>query len=115
MADGGSGQPAQVSDVFSGTAQAYSLLQANGRGQQFDHTHSTAVTQQQPAVQSHAPSQDAGPTPQDSGPSVRGRGQLEVLYGARCRQVEVLSQQLRAAQEEGERQTRVLRHEKVRE
>ena len=43
----------------------------------------------------------------------RGRGQLEVLYGARCRQVEVLSQQLQASREEGERQMRVLRHEKV--
>ena len=45
----------------------------------------------------------------------RGRGQLEVLYGARCREVGELTQHLQEVREEGERQERVLRHEKVRE
>ena len=99
-----------MSDVFSGTAQAYSVLQPPpstpavppgppmtsalmtlpGTEQRVDHTHQELATSGE-----------------------KGCGQLEVLYSARCRQVEVLSQQLCDAREEGERQVRVLRHEKV--
>ena len=103
----------EMSDVFSGTAQAYSVLhpapstsavppglsmtsapmasyQTPGAEQRIDHTHQELATSVE-----------------------KGRGQLEVLYSARCRQVEVLSQQLRDAREEGEREVRILRHEKV--
>lgn len=104
----------EVSDVFSGTAQAYSLLQP---------------TADQSCPVNSEPSPEAGSFPAgphtseppglDEHPGVvaplepRGHGQLEVLYGARCRQVDVLSQQLQEAREKGEVQVRLLQHEKV--
>ena len=86
----------EVSDVFSGTAQAYSIVQP------------PSVTSDLSAPPSKV---EKDITTQEV--VADGRSQLEVLYGARCRQVTVLSQQLQEASEEGERQARLLRHEKV--
>ena len=90
----------EVSDVFSGTAQAYSLVHCLQNSQppatqleRDNHTHQEVT----------------------SSPLIEGCGQLEVLYGARCRQVTELTQQLAQAREEKERQERVLRYEKVSE
>ena len=89
------------SDLFSGTAQAYSLVSS------FPDPLSHCTAQ---------PTDTAGHTHQEvmSSPSQGGWGQLEVLYRARCREAEHLAQQLRTVQEEKERQERVQRHEKVR-
>lgn len=130
----------EVSDVFSGTAQAYSLLQPTAD----DHpcpvncepspeagsfpgdplTSGPPGVDEHPGVGGPLEPRGHGPAhPHTSGPpshprmgallEPRGHGQLEVLYGARCRQVEVLNQQLQEAREEGEVQTRLLQHEKV--
>ena len=102
----------EMSDVFSGTAQAYSVLH---------HPPSTPATPPGPPMtsapmtyQKPGTEQRVDHTHQELATTVeKEHGQLEVLYSARCRQVEVLSQQLCEAREEGERQVRVLRHEKV--
>ena len=95
--------PAEISDVFSGTAQAYSMITSDPSSSQhplrspptINHTHQEVAEGRDHLTE--------------------GRGQLEVLYGARCRQVAVLTQQLEEAREEGERQVRIVRHEKVSE
>ena len=84
----------EVSDVFSGTAQAYSVL-----------------TDSQPTLPAAATENH---THQEVTSHPGGRGQLEVLYGARCRQVMELTRQLQEAREGAEHRERVLRHEKVR-
>ena len=90
----GCGQP-EVSDVFSGTAQAYSLI------------NSISETRIPAALRT-------GHTHQEMTSSSDGHGQLEVLYGARCRQVGELTQQLQESRGEREKMERILRHEKVR-
>lgn len=75
----------EMSDVFSGTAQAYSLLHSQ-------------------------PESDITSEPSQL---TKGHGQLEVLYNARCRQVSMLSQQLQEMKQEQQKQERILRHEKV--
>ena len=109
----------EVSDVFSGTAQAYSLLQPEAAAD--PHTSGTPGVGGPLGPMGHGPADPhaSGPPGVDEhsvvgGPlEPRGHGQLEVLYGARCRQVEVLSQQLQEAREKGEVQARLLQHEKV--
>ena len=91
---GGCGQP-EVSDVFSGTAQAYSLI------------NSISETRIPAALRT-------GHTHQEITSSSDGRGQLEVLYSARCRQVGELTQHLQESRDESEKMERILRHEKVR-
>ena len=91
----GCGQTEVSTDVFSGTAQAYSVINPD--------THMPPL---QPDLQSHA-HQEMMSLPE-------GRGQFEVLYGARCRQVDELTRQLQLAREEREKMERILRHEKVR-
>lgn len=103
----------EVSNVFSGTAQAYSILQPSCHSAELT-THAVNSEPETGSLPTDPhtnipPGRDEQPAPLGS----RGSGQLEVLYGARCRQVEVLSQQLQAAREEGEVQARILQHEKV--
>lgn len=103
----------EVSDVFSSTAQAYSILQPSCHTAELTtHPVNTEPETGSLSTDPHTnipPGRDEQPVPLES----RGRGQMEVLYGARCRQVEVLSHQLQAAREEGEVQGRILQHEKV--
>ena len=123
----------ETSDVFSGTAQAYSILhpppstpaQPSGppttsalSGPMTSALSGPMTSALPPHMTSHLTleaEQRVDHTHQELATTAeRGRGQLEVLYGAQCRQVEVLSQHLCEAREEGERQVRILRHEKVR-
>ena len=64
--------------------------------------------------QSHAhPELSHTPSELTHAPSGRSLQQVEVLYQARGRQVQQLTQQLAQVGEEGERHVRILRHEKV--